>query len=111
MHSTGWSVGDSKGFESLVQRLKDLIDDLEAGTRLLGVEGHQHDFIRYKVESVPEISILETAEETRMGGIDTVSDATSLRLWQIRDGRAAIPIDNQSVAELCVGDETRCLFE
>ena len=85
--SARWAIEDRKKFTELVQHLKDLIDDLEGLTRFLGVAERQRVMIEDEMESISEISMLESMEEARLGNTDAVSSAASLRLWKVRDQR------------------------
>ena len=89
-----WAIEDKEKFMELVQHLKDLIDDLESLTRYLDVQERQRDAIHHEIESVTDITTLETIEEARMGRIDAVSDAASLRLRTIRDQYRSLPTIN-----------------
>jgi hypothetical protein len=84
-YATRWAIEDKRKFTDLVQHLKDLIDDLESLTKFLGVDDSQREMIRGEIESISEIATLEVIEEARVGHIDAVSDAASLRLWKLRD--------------------------
>jgi len=83
--STRWAIEDKQKFMNLVQDLKDLIDDLESITKLLGVVNRQRETIQTEIEFISEIPTLEAMEEARFGNIDAVSDAASLRLCKLRD--------------------------
>jgi hypothetical protein len=80
-----WAVDDNRKFSELVQHLKDFIDDLEALTVHVELHAHQRqrELIEVEVASISDLSELETMEEARMGAIDAVADAASLRLSQI----------------------------
>lgn len=80
-----WAIEDKVKFAELVQHLKDLIDDLDGLTRWLAVPERQERIIRCEVESISDIDTLETMEEARIGRLDVVSDAASVRLWELRD--------------------------
>jgi hypothetical protein len=80
-----WAVEDGRKFTELVQHLKDLIDDLENLTKWLGIPERQRKIIQYEVESISDIPTLEIVEEARWGNSDAISDAASLRLWELRD--------------------------
>jgi hypothetical protein len=80
-----WAIEHKAKFTALIQDLKDFIDDLEDLTKWLNVSEYQRDIIQYEVESISDISTLETMEEARVGKIDAVSDAASVRLWEVRD--------------------------
>lgn len=80
-----WAIKDKDKFADLVQHLRDLIEDLEGLTVGLHLEHRQRELIRQKVESIREIPVLESIEEARVGRLDPVSDAASLRLWSVRD--------------------------
>ncbi|KAH7408750.1 prion-inhibition and propagation-domain-containing protein [Phaeosphaeria sp. MPI-PUGE-AT-0046c] len=80
-----WAITDKAKFSELVQHLKDLIDDLEGLTRWLAVPERQRKIIQLEVESISDIDTLETMEEARVGRLDIVSDAASIRLWELRD--------------------------
>jgi hypothetical protein len=69
----------------LIRDLKDLIDDLEGLTKWLSVPERQHRNIEIEVESISDLSTLETMEEARLGRIDAVADAASVRLSQLHD--------------------------
>lgn len=80
-----WAVDDNRKFSELVQHLKDFIDDLEALTADLHARQRQRELIEVEVGSISDLSELETMEEARMGAIDAVADAASLRLCQINN--------------------------
>jgi hypothetical protein len=80
-----WAIEDKSKFAELVQHLKDLIDDLEGLTRWRSIPERQRDIIQCEVESISDVAILETMEAARLGRIDAVSDAASVRLWDLRD--------------------------
>ncbi|KAK8117828.1 P-loop containing nucleoside triphosphate hydrolase protein [Apiospora kogelbergensis] len=80
-----WAIMDKDKFAELVQHLRDLIEDLEGLTEGLHLEHRQRELIRQEVESIREIPVLESIEEARVGRLDPVSDAASLRLWSVRD--------------------------
>ena len=83
--SARWVIENKRKFTELVQHLKDLIDDLEGLTRFLDVTDRQREMIQIELESVSEIPTLEAIEEARVGTIEAVSNATSLRLWKLRE--------------------------
>ena len=83
--TTRWVVEDKRKFAELVQNLKDLIDDLESMSRPLDISQRQRIIIQWEMESISDIEVLENIEEARLGRIDAVSDAASLRLWALRD--------------------------
>ncbi|KAK8091809.1 hypothetical protein PG997_002170 [Apiospora hydei] len=80
-----WAIKDKDKFADLVQHLRDLVEDLEGLTAGLDLEHRQRELIRQEVESIREIPVLESIEEARVGRLDPVSDAASLRLWSVRD--------------------------
>ncbi|KAK8022482.1 hypothetical protein PG993_013249 [Apiospora rasikravindrae] len=80
-----WAIKDKEKFADLVQHLRDLVEDLEGLTAGLDLEHRQRELIRQEVESIREIPVLESIEEARVGRLDPVSDAASLRLWSVRD--------------------------
>lgn len=80
-----WAIEDRSKFMDLIRDLKDLIDGLEGLTRWLSVPERQHRNIEIEVESILDLSTLKTMEEARLGRIDAVADAASVRLWQLRD--------------------------
>lgn len=80
-----WAIKDKEKFAGLVQHLRDLIEDLESLTVGLHLEHRQRELIRQEVEAIREIPVLESIEEARVGRLDPVSDAASLRLWSVRD--------------------------
>ncbi|KAK8015898.1 aaa family atpase protein [Apiospora marii] len=80
-----WAIKDKDKFADLVQHLRDLIEDLEGLTAGLHLEHRQRELIRQEVEAIREIPVLESIEEARVGRLDPVSDAASLRLWSVRD--------------------------
>ncbi|KAK8109049.1 hypothetical protein PG984_014850 [Apiospora sp. TS-2023a] len=80
-----WAIKDKEKFADLVQHLRDLIEDLEGLTVGLHLEHRQRELIRQEVEAIREIPLLESIEEARVGRLDPVSDAASLRLWSVRD--------------------------
>ncbi|KAK8007364.1 hypothetical protein PG989_001354 [Apiospora arundinis] len=80
-----WAIMDKEKFAELVQHLRDLIEDLEGLTAGLHLEHRQRELIRQEVEAIREIPVLESIEEARVGRLDPVSDAASLRLWSVRD--------------------------
>ena len=80
-----WVVEDRQKFTELVENLKNLIDDLEGLTRFDGVQERQREFIRREVETINDVHTLEAIEEARAGERDSISDAASLRLWNVRD--------------------------
>ncbi|KAK6851959.1 hypothetical protein PG995_012084 [Apiospora arundinis] len=80
-----WAIVDKEKFAELVQHLRDLIEDLEGLTAGLHLEHRQRELIRQEVEAIREIPVLESIEEARVGRLDPVSDAASLRLWSVRD--------------------------
>ncbi|KAI1270386.1 prion-inhibition and propagation-domain-containing protein [Xylariaceae sp. FL1019] len=81
-----WIIEDRNKFGELIQHLKDLNDDLEHFTRDLGVPDRQRSFIRDEIESINDFDVLEAVEEARVGQLDPISDAASIRLWQVKDG-------------------------
>lgn len=93
-----WAVEDKAKFAELVQHLKDLIDDLEGLTRWLAVADRQHQIMRWEVESITDIDTLETMEAARVGRLDIVSDAASVRLWELRDRYLEDIPENASMA-------------
>ncbi|KAK7937691.1 P-loop containing nucleoside triphosphate hydrolase protein [Apiospora aurea] len=80
-----WAVKDKDKFADLVQHLRDLVEDLEGLTAGLDLAHRQRELIRQEVEFIREIPVLESIEEARVGRLDPVSDAASLRLWSVRD--------------------------
>lgn len=80
-----WAIEDKAKFSELVQHMKDLIDDLDGLTRLLAVPERQKNIIRCEITSISDIYTLETMEEARVGRLDVVSDAASVRLWDLQD--------------------------
>ncbi|CAI6339167.1 unnamed protein product [Periconia digitata] len=80
-----WAIEDKQKFTELVQHLKDLIDDLEGLTKWLDTAERQRNMLKCEVQSISDVSVLESMEEARLGRIDAVSDAASLRLWELRD--------------------------
>jgi hypothetical protein len=76
-----WAIEDRYKFAELIQHLKDLIDDLEGLTNRLDLPA----LIQCEVESISNTLVLENMEEARLGKIDLVSDAASVRLWELRD--------------------------
>jgi hypothetical protein len=80
-----WAIEDKAKFAELVLHLKDFIDDLEGLTRWLSISERQRHIIQCEVESISDLSVLETMEAARSGRIDAISDAASVRLWDLRD--------------------------
>ncbi|KAF2706204.1 hypothetical protein K504DRAFT_438261 [Pleomassaria siparia CBS 279.74] len=88
--TTRWAIEDKRKFTELVQHLKDFNDDLEDFTKPLDVllkqlSRTQRNIIRAEVESLSDIPELETMEEARLGQIDAISDAASVRLWTLNN--------------------------
>ncbi|KAK8051509.1 hypothetical protein PG993_002894 [Apiospora rasikravindrae] len=81
-----WAVQDKEKFADLIQHMRDLIEDLEGMTSPLGVQERQRELIKHDIESITDISTLQSVEEARVGRVDTVADAATFQLWNVRDG-------------------------
>ncbi|KAK7982057.1 26S proteasome regulatory subunit-like protein [Apiospora saccharicola] len=69
-------------------------EDLEGMTAPLGVKERQRDLIKHDMESITEISTLESIENARVARVDTISDAACFQLWSVCDGRQPSSGDN-----------------
>jgi hypothetical protein len=80
-----WAIEDKNKFNDLLGHIRDLISDLEDLTKPFGIMERQREEIKSEVGSIYDIPVLESIEEARVGSIDVVSDAASIRLWELRD--------------------------
>ena len=78
-----WVIDHRARFVTLVQDLKDLIDELEAITRSLGMAERQRAIISYEIESISDSASLAILQDACCGTADDISDAASLRLTSI----------------------------
>lgn len=85
--SVRWAVGDREKFNYLIERLKDLIEDLNKLTDDFGVRQSQRWIIKYELESIVDEDSLERITEIKPpdDDDDLVSFAASKQLSRIRE--------------------------
>jgi hypothetical protein len=114
-----WAIENRSKFTELIRDTKDLIDDLEGLTKWLNVPERQRRNIQCEVESIYDLTTLETMEEARVGRIDAVSDAASVRLWQLRDqflepaheGVASVRIQSSQASVVSIEDDWNAISQ
>lgn len=82
--ATHWGVMDPTMFDNLLRDLRELIEDLEALTRGLDISRHQRAFVDAGIESISDITTLQTIEAARIESNDPISDSASQRLLRLR---------------------------
>jgi Ubiquitin-conjugating enzyme/Prion-inhibition and propagation len=82
--ATQWDIINEAKFDKLLQVLRDFIEDLEAMTRRLDISRHQRIFVDAGIESISEITTLQTIEAARVEPNDPISDSASQRLLRLR---------------------------
>jgi ubiquitin-conjugating enzyme E2 D len=83
--ATQWKIINETRFNDLLQVLRVFIEDLEAMTKWLDISRHQQNFVDARIESISDITTLETIEAARVEPNDPISDSASQRLLRLRE--------------------------
>jgi len=81
-----WALSDKKKLDEIVRHLSDLIGDIEAITKTLGVPEQQRYLVQYEIQSISDVGTLELMEASRLSSSDMVSDTASVRLQNLYSG-------------------------
>lgn len=79
-----WAIEHKEKFETLIQHVREFIDDLERLVPGSGLQERQRQMVQTVFDSTCDIQMLESIEEAGIGQFDLISDAASLRLRCIR---------------------------
>ena len=89
--SARWVIDDEKKFRSLVQDLRDLIDDLEGLTKSAQFFQRQREIVTYEIESISDTPSLELLHDASIGEDQEISDVASGRLSLARNESVGLP--------------------
>ncbi|MCJ1397230.1 hypothetical protein MMC11_000422 [Xylographa trunciseda] len=88
-----WAIDDKTKFATLVQDLKDFIDNLEDITKSFQLLERQKQMIAREIDTITDVKSLELLQEACSEDTDHISDAASSRLVQLE----SISISQQQV--------------
>ncbi|KAI9162914.1 Ubiquitin-conjugating enzyme [Paramyrothecium foliicola] len=104
LSATRWAISDKKKFTELIEQLDGLVGDLERCTANLGLRDRQLQHVEWEIESIRDMSVLETMSEARVRDDDVVSAAASRRLRSLQQEAGPLQEiegeDGQSIGSL-----------
>lgn len=88
--SIRWAIEDRNKFDTLIQHLRDLLDDLERMTQSSRVTERKRIIVEYEISSLSDTESLNLIEQVNASTDDTLSETVSQRRVALRGGTQSI---------------------